>query len=90
MRKTPDSSPELGPPARTDNVLNPLVGLLAHHDAAAASSFKDVFEDVACDWRLVRVTDGTAAARHVMNKGLPDLLIVGADLPESAARVKVV
>jgi CheY-like chemotaxis protein len=82
MRKNPASSPEFGPPVRSDSVLNPLVALIAHPDDAAASRFKDVFEDVACDWRLVRVTDGTAAARHVMNKGLPDLLIVCADLPE--------
>jgi len=82
MRKNLDPSPEFGPPARTDNVLNPLVALIAHHDDGAAAHFKDVFEDVACDWRLVRVTDGTAAARHVMNKGLPDFLIVCADLPE--------
>jgi len=82
MRKNQDPSPESGPPARNDNVLNPLVALIAHHDDAAASSFRDVFEDVACDWRLVRVPDGTAAARHVMNKGLPDFLIVCPDLPE--------
>lgn len=82
MRKTPDPASGLGPPVRTDNVLNPLVALLAHQDDAAAARFKDVFEDVACDWRLARVADGTAAARHVMNKGLPDLLIVCTDLPE--------
>jgi len=81
MRKASSASPESTPPARSDHVLNPLVALFAHHDDAAASHFKDVFEDVACDWRFVRVADGTAAARHVMNKGLPELLVISPDLP---------
>jgi DNA-binding NarL/FixJ family response regulator len=64
------------------NILSPLVALLAHADEKAAAHFREVFEDVACDWRLVRVPDGTAATRHVVNKGLPDLLVLGPDLPQ--------
>jgi DNA-binding NarL/FixJ family response regulator len=63
-------------------VLNPLVALLVHHDDQAVAQFRDVFDDVACDWRLVRVADGAAAARHVMNKGLPELLVVCPELPQ--------
>jgi CheY-like chemotaxis protein len=81
MRKASSDAPF--PEARSrDHLLHPLVALLAHHDDAAAASFEDVFEDVACDWRLVRAADGTSAARHIMNKGLPDLLVVCADLPQ--------
>ncbi len=64
------------------NILSPLVALLVHSAEEAVTHFREVFDDVACDWRLVRVSDGTAAARHVMNKGLPDLLVLGADLPQ--------
>jgi len=63
-------------------LLNPLVALLVHPDTKAAAAFADVFEDVACDWRLVRVPDGGAAARHIMNKGLPDLLVTATELPQ--------
>ncbi len=83
MRKRSED-PEAMPRPRGDHVLNPLVALLAHHDDAAVASFRDVFDDVACDWRLVRVADGSAAARHVMNKGLPELLVVSPDLPQVA------
>ena len=74
--------PDALPRPRGEHVLNPLVALLAHHDDDAVAGFREVFDDVACDWRLVRMADSTAAARHVMNKGLPDLLIVGPDLPQ--------
>jgi CheY-like chemotaxis protein len=73
--------PDALPRPRGDHVLNPLVALLAHDDDEAAANFRDVFDDVAVDWRLVRVADGTAAARHVMNKGLPELLVICAGLP---------
>lgn len=69
------------PRPRADHVLNPLVALLAHHKDADVASFRDVFEDVACDWRLVRVAEGAAAARHVMTRGLPELLVICSDLP---------
>ncbi len=83
MRRRTDD-PDAMPRARGEHVLNPLVALLAHHDDEAVASFRDVFDDVACDWRLIRVADGAAAARHVMNKGLPELLIVSPDLPQVA------
>ena len=63
------------------NILSPLVALLVHPDETEVARFRETFDNVACDWRLVRVADGTAAARHVMNKGLPDLFVVSADLP---------
>lgn len=80
MRRRTDD-PDALPRPRGDNVLNPLVALLAHDNDDAAASFREVFDDVAVDWRLVRVADGAAAARHVMNKGLPELLVICAGLP---------
>lgn len=82
MRKRTEDDADLQPRVRSGHVLNPLVALLAHQDERVAADIADVFEDVACDWRLVRVADGSAAARHIMNKGLPELLITCPDLPE--------
>ncbi len=65
-----------------ESALAPCVALLVHHDDDAATTFKDVFADAATDWRLVRVADSTAAARHVMQKGLPEMLVTAARLPK--------
>jgi DNA-binding NarL/FixJ family response regulator len=74
-------SPEARPKG---SILTPLVALLAHGGQEGSAFIRDVFEDVACDWRVVRVADGTAASRHIMGKGLPDLLIVASDLPQTS------
>jgi DNA-binding response OmpR family regulator len=81
MTKTTSQLPAAEPRLKS-NILSPLVALLAHPDNEEAGHFREVFEDVACDWRLVCVPDGTAAARHVMNKGLPELLVLSSDLPQ--------
>jgi DNA-binding response OmpR family regulator len=81
MHKTTIDLPAAEPRPKS-NILSPLVALLAHPDEEASARFREVFEDVACDWRLVCVQDGTTAARHVMNKGLPELLVLSSDLPQ--------
>ncbi len=77
--RSSDDSPQ---PPRPESSLRAHVALLAHGDRTAARFFAGVFEDTAVDWRLVQVTDGSAAARHVMEQGLPQLVVLSATLAE--------
>ncbi len=59
--------------------LSSFVALIVHGDDKTADRLKETVENVACDWRITHARDGAEAARYMMNKGVPNLVIIGSE-----------
>ena len=81
-RRSDPDRPKPRPHIPIESAMNVLVALLVQPDERTAAQFENIFQAVACDWRLVRVADGAAATRYIVQKGLPELLITAARVPQ--------